>query len=85
MVWYLITAPDGYLASGIAWNGDLFLAKYSWSGDLRWLETRKLSCQIKFVVPSLDGFYLIGESESPQGPPTAFKVTKLRFPSSSSP
>jgi hypothetical protein len=77
MSWYLIALHDGYLAGGTAWSGDLFLAKYSWSGELRWIETRKLSCRLDFVMPSSDGFYLIGETESPQGQPTSFSV--MRF------
>jgi len=30
-----------------------------------------------FVVPSSDGFYLIGETENPQGPPTSFTVMRV--------
>jgi hypothetical protein len=48
------------------------------SRELRWLETRKLSCGLDFVVPINDGFYLIGETKSPQqGPPTSFTVTRV--------
>ncbi len=75
--WYLIPLRDGYLASGIAWSGDLFLAKYSWSGELLWIEARKLSFRLDFVVPSGDGCYLIGEAESPKGPPASFRITRL--------
>ena len=61
--WYrassIIALHDGYLADGISWSGDLFLAKYSWSGELRWIETRKLSCRLDFVVPTSDGFYTL--------------------------
>ncbi len=77
MNWYLITLRDGYLAGGTAWSGDLFLAKYSWSGELRWIENRKQSSRLDFIVPSSDGFYLIGRTESPQGPPTSFRVTRV--------
>jgi len=77
MTWYLIALRDGYLAGGTAWNGDLFLARYSWSGELRWIETRKLSYRLDSVVPTQDGFYLIGETEAPQGPPTSYRVTRV--------
>ena len=78
MSWYLIALQDGYLEGGISWSGDLFLAKYSWSGELRWIETRKLSCRLEFVVPTADGFYLIGETESPQGPPASFRAIRIK-------
>jgi hypothetical protein len=78
MNWYLVALRDGYLAGGTAWNGDLFLARYSWSGELRWIENLKLSCRLSFILPSADGFYLIGETEAPKGPPTSFRVVRVR-------
>ena len=78
MSWYLVASRDGYLAGGTALNGDLFLARYSWSGELRWIETLRLSCRLSFVLPSADGFYLIGETETSKGPPTSFRVVRVR-------
>ncbi|MGC9972174.1 MAG: hypothetical protein ABSE56_16465 [Bryobacteraceae bacterium] len=74
--WCLIALRDGYLASGTAWDGGLFLARYSWSGDLRWIETLNPSFRREFLLPSADGFYLIGEKGRPKGPPTSFAVTR---------
>jgi len=77
MEWYLIALRDGYLASGVAWSGDLFLARYTWGGDLLWLEKLKAPRAPAFLVANLDGFYLIGEIDRPHGPPTSFLVRKI--------
>jgi hypothetical protein len=77
MEWYLIALRDGYLAGGVAWGNDLFFARYSWAGDLLWLEKLKAPREPAFLVPGLDGFYLISEIDRPQGPPTSFRVTKI--------
>lgn len=74
MGWYLIALRDGYLAAGVAWGNGLFLARYSWGGDLLWLEKLKVPREPAFLVPNPDGFYLISEIDHPQGPPTSFEL-----------
>lgn len=74
---YFVALRDGYLAAGITWSDELFLARYTGSGELRWLETREQVWGLEDIVPSADGFYLIAETHPPQGPPTSFTVTRI--------
>ena len=77
MEWYLVALRDGYLAAGVTWGNDLFLARYSWAGDLLWLEKLKAPYGTAFLASNPDGFYLVSEIDHPLGPPTSFRVMKI--------
>jgi hypothetical protein len=56
----LLSLADGYLVWAEARGGSLFIAKYSFSGQLVWSALDKNRQSTKLAVPAKNGFYMIG-------------------------